>query len=110
MVLSIVAWARFYRNLPDSDPVFSGMTMETNETVPPTKDRMPMLAVPADRDTWLHDGPEVVIRFPPRLPFDAAWMRVQHADDAWRSHVGPPARNQDGSAVMPRNAVSAGCP
>lgn len=86
----VVAWAGFCRNLPEGGPVYAGMTMEANAAIPPTNDRMPVLLDPEDYDAWLHGGVQDVIRFMYRPPFDAARMRVQHTDDAWRSHIAPP--------------------
>lgn len=86
----IVAWAGFCRNLPDIGPVYAGMTMDANEAIPPTNDRMPVLLDPEDHETWLHGGIQDVIRFMYRPPFAADRMRVQRTDELWRSGAAPP--------------------
>jgi putative SOS response-associated peptidase YedK len=86
----IMAWAGFCRNLPDIGPVYAGMTMEANEAIPPTNDRMPVLLDPHEYDQWLRGGIQEVIRFQFRPPFPASRMVVQQTEDRWRSRSPPP--------------------
>lgn len=86
----ILAWAGFCRNLPDEGPVYAGMTMEANEAIPPTNDRMPVLLNPHEYDEWLLGGIKDVIRFQFRPPFPASRMVVQPTKDLWRSGSPPP--------------------
>jgi len=86
----IVAWAGFCRNIPAQGPVYAGMTMEANEAIPPTNDRMPVLLDPEDQDLWLRGSIQDVIRFMFRPPFEASRFDVIRTEDAWRSGEGPP--------------------
>lgn len=86
----IVAWAGFCRNLLSGGPVYAGMTMEANEAIPPTNNRMPVLLDPYEYDAWLHGSIQDVIRFQFRAPFAAERMTVQHTEDPWRSKAPPP--------------------
>ncbi len=86
----IVAWAGFCQNVSGIGPVYAGMTMEANATIPPTNDRMPVLLDPADHQQWLHGSIQDVIRFMYRAPFNAERMKVDRTDDAWRSGAAPP--------------------
>ena len=95
----IVAWAGFCRNLPDVGPVYAGMTMDANEAIPPTNDRMPVLLDPEDHDAWLHGSIQDVIRFMYRPPFAADRMLVQRTDDAWRSGSPPPGSERQAALL-----------
>jgi putative SOS response-associated peptidase YedK len=86
----IVAWARFCRNIPDHGPVYAGMTMEANEAIPPTNDRMPVILDPGEYELWLHGSIQDVIRFQYRDPIEASRMVVERTEDRWRSGKGPP--------------------
>lgn len=86
----IMAWAGFCRNLPDVGPVYAGMTMEANEAIPPTNDRMPVLLEPHEYDLWLRCDIRKVIEFQFRPPFPAERMKVEQTEDTWRSGKGPP--------------------
>jgi putative SOS response-associated peptidase YedK len=81
----IVAWAGFCRNTPEFGPVYAGMTMEANEAIPPTNDRMPVLLDPEDYDRWLHGSMEDVIRFQYGKPFAPDRMVIERSEDSWRS-------------------------
>ncbi|HEX7820255.1 MAG TPA: SOS response-associated peptidase family protein [Sphingobium sp.] len=94
----IMAWADFCRNLPDEGPVYAGMTMEANDAIPPTNDRMPALLDPHEYDAWLRGGIKDVIRFQFRPPFPANRMLVQPTKDLWRS--GSPLPNAGGQMAM----------
>lgn len=86
----IMAWAGFCRNLPDEGPVYAGMTMEANEVIPPTNDRMPVLLDRHEYDDWLQGGIQDVIRFQFRPPIPGSRMVVQRTKDLWRSGSPPP--------------------
>lgn len=88
--VQILAWAGFCRNTPEFGPVYAGMTMEANEAIPPTNDRMPVLLEPREYDRWLHGSISDVIWFQHRPPLAAERMRVERTEDLWRSGVGPP--------------------
>lgn len=90
----IMAWAGFCRNLPDIGPVYAGMTMEANEAIPPTNDRMPVLLKHDEIDRWLHGSIEDAIRFQFRPPIAAARMVTIQTDDLWRSGTPPPTGAQ----------------
>jgi putative SOS response-associated peptidase YedK len=81
----IIAWAGFCRNTPEFGPVYAGMTMDANEAIPPTNDRMPVLLDPHEYDRWLHGPIQDVIGFQFRQPFAADRMEVTRTDDRWRS-------------------------
>lgn len=95
----IVAWAGFCRNLLDVGPVYAGMTMDANEAIPSTNDRMPVLLDPEDHDTWLHGSIQDVIRSMYRPPFAADRLRIERTDDAWQSGVAPPGTGQQGKLL-----------
>jgi putative SOS response-associated peptidase YedK len=83
----IAAWAGFCRNLLEGGPVYAGITMEANEAVPPTNDRMPVLLAPHEYERWLHGSIKDVIEFQlVRPPVAADRMLVERTDDLWRSH------------------------
>lgn len=86
----IVAWAGFCRNIPDLGPAYAGMTMEANDAIPPTNDRMPVLLEPSEYDRWLHGSIQDVIQFQYRAPIEASRMVVEPTEDRWRSGKGPP--------------------
>ena len=86
----IVAWAGFCRNIPDLGPAYAGMTMEANDAIPPTNDRMPVLLEPSEYDRWLHGSIQDVIQFQYRAPIEAPRMVVEPTEDRWRSGKGPP--------------------
>ncbi|KKW92513.1 SOS response-associated peptidase family protein [Sphingobium chungbukense] len=86
----IMAWAGFCRNLPGEGPVYAGMTMEANDVIPPTNDRMPVLLNPHEYDEWLRGSIQDVIRFQYRPPFPGERMVVQPTKDLWRSGSPPP--------------------
>jgi putative SOS response-associated peptidase YedK len=92
----IMAWAGFCRNTPEFGPVYAGMTMEANEAIPPTKDRMPVILAPAEYDSWLHGSLEDVIRFQFRPPIAADRLVVERTDDLWRSGDLPPSAQPQG--------------
>ncbi len=79
----VAAWAGFCRNT-ELGPVYAGMTMEANEAVMPTNDRMPVLLKPDEIDRWLHGSIEDVIAFQFRLPIAAERMIVEQTTDRWR--------------------------
>jgi putative SOS response-associated peptidase YedK len=81
----IAAWAGFCRNAPDIGPVYAGMTMEANEAIPPTNDRMPALLAPHEYEQWLHGSIEDVIRFQFRPAVAAERMMVERTPERWRS-------------------------
>lgn len=81
----IMAWTGFCRNTEAFGPVYAGMTMEANEAIPPTNDRMPALLDPHEYDRWLHGSIHDVIGFQYREPFAADRMEVLRTDDRWRS-------------------------
>lgn len=80
----IAAWAGFCRNLPESGPVYAGMTMDANSAVMPTNDRMPVLLEPHEHGRWLHGAIEDVIEFQFRAPLAAERMIVEQTNDRWR--------------------------
>jgi putative SOS response-associated peptidase YedK len=86
----IVAWAGFCREGLDGEAVYAGMTMDANEAIPPTNDRMPVLLDPEEHRLWLHGDIQDVIRFQFRPPFAASRFRVQRTDDSWRGVAPPP--------------------
>ncbi|MFZ2994641.1 SOS response-associated peptidase family protein [Sphingobium sp.] len=86
----IAAWAGFCRNIPGEGPVYAGMTMEANEAIPPTNDRMPVLLDPSEYDDRLRGGIRDVIRFQFRPPLPADRVLVQPRKDLWRSGSPPP--------------------
>lgn len=81
----IMAWAGFCRNTPEFGPVYAGMTMEANEAVAETNERMPVLLSPAEYDIWLHGTIRDVIGFQFRPPASAEGIQVIRTDDLWRS-------------------------
>lgn len=81
----VLAWAGFCRNMPDVGPVYAGMTMDANEAVMPTNDRMPALLEPHEWERWLKGSIEDVIEFQFRAPFAANRMIVEQTNDRWRS-------------------------
>jgi putative SOS response-associated peptidase YedK len=85
----IAGWAGFCRNTPEFGPVFAGMTMEANEAIPPTNDRMPVLLGPQEYDQWLHGSIEDVIGFQFRPPIAAERMEITRTTDRWRSGLLP---------------------
>lgn len=85
----IMAWAGFCRNIPDVGPVYAGMTMEANEAIPPTNDRMPVLLEPGEHELWLRGSIQDVIRLQYRAPIAADRMLVDRTEDPWRSGVPP---------------------
>ncbi|OAN55361.1 hypothetical protein A7Q26_22190 [Sphingobium sp. TCM1] len=87
----LMAWAGFCRNMPEQGPVYAGMTMEANEAVRPTNDRMPVLLDPHEYDGWLHGSIREVIGFQFRSPFSAERFRVEATEDVWRSGKRPPS-------------------
>lgn len=87
----IMAWAGFCRNIPDEGPLYAGMTMDANEAIQPTNDRMPVLLNPHEYETWLHGSIRDVIGFQFRPPFAAERFRVEQTEDLWRSGKGPPS-------------------
>jgi hypothetical protein len=86
----IFAWAGFCRNTPEFGPVYAGMTMEANDVIPPTNDRMPVLLEPHEYDVWLRGSIQEVIRFQFRTPLPGERMKVERTDDLWRSGSPPP--------------------
>ena len=92
----IMAWAGFCRNTPEFGPVYAGMTMEANEAIPPTNDRMPVILAPAEYDSWLYGSIEDVIRFQFRPPIAADRLVVERTDDLWRSGDLPPSAQPQG--------------
>jgi putative SOS response-associated peptidase YedK len=85
----IAAWAGFCRKTPEFGPVFAGMTMDANEAIPPTNDRMPVLLEPTEYDRWLHGSIQDVIGFQFRPPIAAERMVVTRTNDLWRSGLLP---------------------
>lgn len=85
-----MAWAGFCRNIPDQGPVYAGMTMEANEAILPTNDRMPVLLDSNEYERWLTGNVQDVIYFQNRKPFDATRLVVEQTEDRWRSGDGPP--------------------
>ena len=84
-----MAWAGFCRNTPEFGPVYAGMTMEANEAVAETNERMPVLLDPGEYDSWLHGSIRDVIGFQFRPPASAERMEVIRTDDLWRSGILP---------------------
>jgi putative SOS response-associated peptidase YedK len=95
----IVAWAGFCRNTPEFGPVYAGMTMEANEAIPPTNDRMPVLLEPDEYDRWLQGSIQDVIAFQYRTPISAERMIVDRTEHRWRSD-GLPARPEPQLALI----------
>lgn len=89
----IMAWGGFCRNTPEFGPVYAGLTMEANEAIPPTNDRMPVLLEPDDYDRWLRGPIGHVIGFQFRAPIAADRMEINRTEDLWRSGK-PPVRPQ----------------
>ncbi|RVT91297.1 SOS response-associated peptidase family protein [Sphingomonas crocodyli] len=87
----IMAWAGFCRNTPEFGPVYAGMTMEANEAIPPTNDRMPVLVEPQEYDRWLRGSIADVIDMQFGAPVAADRMRVEPTKDLWRSEGVPPS-------------------
>jgi putative SOS response-associated peptidase YedK len=85
----IVAWTGFRRNTREFSTVFAGMTMEANEAILPTNDRMPVLLEPHDYDRWQHGSIEDVIGFQFRPPVAAERMEITRTNDLWRSGLLP---------------------
>jgi putative SOS response-associated peptidase YedK len=79
----VAAWAGFCRNT-ELGPVYAGMTMEANEAVMPTNDRMPVLLEPDEIERWLQGSIEDVIGFQFRAPIAAERMIVEQTNDRWR--------------------------
>jgi len=66
------------------------MTLDANEAIPPTNDRMPVLLRPEDHELWLRGGIQDLIRLMYQQPFAAERLQVQRTDNAWRSRAPPP--------------------
>jgi putative SOS response-associated peptidase YedK len=88
----IMAWAGFCRNTQEFGPVYAGMTMDANDAVMPTNDRMPVLLEPGEYYRWLHGGIEDVIGFQFRAPVAAERMIVEQTSDRWRGEGLPSSR------------------
>lgn len=86
----IVAWAGFCRNTEEFGSVYAGMTMDANEAVMPTNDRMPVLLMPDEYEAWLHGSIRDVIRFQFRKPPPADRLEVLPTNDLWRNGKFPP--------------------
>jgi len=89
----ITAWGGFCRNTPEFGPVYAGLTMDANEAIPPTNDRMPVLLDPEDYGRWLRGGIKEAIYFQYRPPFAADRMEILRSEDLWRSGK-PPVSKQ----------------
>jgi putative SOS response-associated peptidase YedK len=74
--------------------VYAGMTMEANEAIPPTNDRMPVLLEPAQYREWLSGSIADVIRFQFQPPIGEDGMLVERTDDLWRSGKQPRSFHQ----------------
>ena len=81
----LVAWAGFCRNLPETGPVFAGMTMSANDAVMPYNDRMPVLLGQDDYARWLHGSIADVIGFQFGAAMASDRIEITHTDDRWRS-------------------------
>lgn len=89
-----MAWAGFCRNMPDQGPVYAGMTMDANESVQPTNDRMPVLLDPHHYDAWFHGSVRDVIGFQFGKPMAAERFRVEKTEDLWNSGKRPPSADK----------------
>jgi putative SOS response-associated peptidase YedK len=96
----IMAWAGFCRNTPEFGPVYAGMTMEANDAIPPTNDRMPVLLEPHEYEQWLQGSIQDVIRFQFRPPLAGDLMHVERTDDAWRSGKPPTDTHSQGALPL----------
>jgi putative SOS response-associated peptidase YedK len=67
------------------------LTMDANEAIRPTNDRMPVLLNSHEYELWLHGSIQDVIGFQFRAPFAAERFRVEQTEDLWRSGKGPPS-------------------
>ena len=91
---SFMAWAGFCRNMPGQGPVYAGMTMDANEAVLPTNDRMPVLLDPHQYDAWFHGSIRDVIAFQFGTPLAAERFRVEKTEDLWNSGKRPPSADK----------------
>ncbi|MGF7150094.1 putative SOS response-associated peptidase YedK [Sphingomonas zeicaulis] len=80
----IIAWAGIWR-MTDDGPVYAGLTMDANDAIPPTNDRMPLLLIPADHERWLHGSIQDVIAFQFGTPIPGNRMVVERTSARWRS-------------------------
>ena len=89
-----MAWAGFCRNMPGQGPVYAGMTMDANDAVQPTNDRMPVLLDPHHYDSWLHGSIETVIGFQFGKPIPVERFRVEKTEDLWNSGKRSPSADK----------------
>jgi len=80
----IIGWAGIWR-MTDDGPVCAGLTMDANEAVMPTNDRMPVILAPSEYDRWLGGTIQDVIGFQFRAPIAVGRMVVEATNERWRS-------------------------
>ena len=85
----LVAWAGFWRDTSEFEPVYSGMTMTANGAVKPFNDRMPALLAADEHERWLHGTVGDVIAFQFREPIASERLSVQPTRDLWRNGAPP---------------------
>jgi len=78
----IAAWAGMWKQSPEWGAVYAGLMTGCNEAVRPVHDRMPVLLLPEDHETWLHGSLDDIAAFRDRC-FPDALIEMQRTDEPW---------------------------
>lgn len=76
------AWAGFWRESAEWGPVYTGLMTDCNDAIRPVHDRMPVLLMPDEWDSWLHGSLEEVESFQARC-FPADLIVTERTSDPW---------------------------
>lgn len=78
----IFAWAGMWKMSDEWGPVYSGLMTDANEAIAPVHNRMPVLLMPDEWDTWMHGDLETVQSFQTRV-FPPEHVQMDRTQDPW---------------------------
>lgn len=78
----IFAWAGLWRVSDEWGPVYSGVMTDCNEAIRPVHDRMPVLLMPGEYDSWLNGTYDDTLAFQARC-FPDDLIKMTRTDELW---------------------------
>jgi putative SOS response-associated peptidase YedK len=78
----IFGWGGLWRDSDEWGPVYSGAMTDCNEAIRPVHDRMPILLMPNEYDTWLHGGFDDLMAFQKRC-FPDEMIEMNRTAEPW---------------------------
>lgn len=78
----LFAWAGLWRSSDEWGPVYSGVMTNANSAVAPVHNRMPVLILPDEYETWLHGSFDDAFAFQERV-FPPELIDVTRTTDLW---------------------------